>query len=103
MEDQEAEEAEEIIYLTDEIETDMQSEGREDDTSLIYFDNDLYKDLSLAKYLAINYTAADEPLPSSGIDISILDLDSNDLNRADVNSDYHLHRQQIDEILRYRT
>ena len=97
MEDQEAEEAEEIIYLTDEIETDMQSEGREDDTSLIYFDNDLYKDLSLAKYLAINYTAADEPLPSSGDDISILDLDSNDLNRADVNSDYHLHRQQIDE------
>jgi len=97
MEDPEAEEAEEIIYLTDEIDTDLQPEEREDDHSFIYFDNDLYKDLSLSKYLAINYTAADEPLPSSGDDISIIDLGSNDPNQVDLNQDYDLHRQEIDE------
>jgi hypothetical protein len=97
MEDPEAEEAEEIIYLTDEIDTDLQPEEREDDHSFIYFDNDLYKDLSLSKYLAINYTAADEPILKSGNDFSILDLNSDDPNRVDVNSDYDLHRQQIDE------
>ena len=96
-EDPETEEAEEIIYLTDEIETDIQSEGREDDFSLIYFDNDLYKDLSIPKYLAISYAAADEPILESGNDFSILDFDSNEPNRADLNSDYDLHRQEIDE------
>ncbi len=56
--DPEDEETEEIIYLTDEIDTDIQSEERDDDRSYIYYDNDLYKDISLSKYLAINYTAA---------------------------------------------
>ena len=101
VEEPESEEAEEIIYLTDEIDMDIQPEEREDDHSFIYFDNDLYKDLSLSKYLAINYTAADEPILKIGNDFSILDLNSDDPNRVNVNSDYDLHRQQIDESFSY--
>ncbi len=96
-EDSEIKENEEIIYLTDDIDTDSQSEERDDDHSYIFYDNDLYKDLSLSKYLAINYTAADGPIPKSEDDFSILDLDSDDQNQVDVNGDYDLHRQEIDE------
>jgi hypothetical protein len=97
MEDPEVEENEEIIYLTDEIDTDLQSEKRDDDHSYIFYDNDLYKNIFPSDYLTVNYTAADGPTPKSGDDVSILDLDSDDLNPVDVNSDYDLHRQEIDE------
>jgi VCBS repeat-containing protein len=87
----------EIIYLTDDDDTDLNSEERDDDPSLIYFDNDLYKDLSLSTYLNINYTAADGSIQDSGDDLNILYLDSDDPILDDVNADYDLHRQQIDE------
>ena len=88
---------EEILYLTDEDDTDIESEGREDDPSITYYDNDLYKDLSLSKYVNINYTAADGPIAGSGDEISIPNFDGDDPNQVDVNGDYDLHRQQLDE------
>ena len=97
IQDPEIEENEEIIYLTDEMDTDIRAEEREDDLSLHYFDNDLYKDLFLSKYLAINYTAADEPIPKSGDDLSILDLDNDDPNQVEINGDYDVVRQEIDD------
>jgi hypothetical protein len=97
MDDPEIEETEEIIYLTDEIDTNIQSEGREDDRSYIHFDNDLYKNIYPSKYLGNNYTAADGPIPKSGDDFSILDFDSDGPNQVNVNGDYDLLRQEIDE------
>ena len=97
IEDSEIKENEEIIYLTDEMDTDIRTEEREDDHSLLYFDNDLYKNLIPSKYMAINYTAADGPILKSGDNLSILDFDSDDPKQIDVNGDYDLHRQEIDE------
>jgi hypothetical protein len=97
MNDSEIEETEEIIYLTDEVDTDIQPEGREDDPSLIYFGNDLYKDIVPSKYMAVNYTASDEVIPKSGDDFSILDFDSDDPNQLDENGEYDSLRQEIDE------
>ena len=88
---------EEILYLTDDDDMDSQSEKRDDDPSITYYDNDLYKDLSLSKYVNINYTAADGPNLKSEDDLNILYLDSDDSIPVDVNGDYDLHRQQIDE------
>jgi VCBS repeat-containing protein len=88
---------EEILYLTDDDDMDSQSEERDDDPSITYYDNDLYKDLSLSKYVNINYTAADGPNLKSEDDLNILYLDSDDSIPVDVNGDYDLHRQQIDE------
>jgi VCBS repeat-containing protein len=98
MVDAEIEETEEIILLTDEIDTGSQSEGRDDDRSVNYFDNDLYKDMHLSKYLDFNYKAAEnKPLESSGDDFSLLDINSDDPNIVDVNGDYDLLREEIDE------
>jgi hypothetical protein len=96
--DPDAQETEEIIYLTGEDDTGIQSEEREDDSSYIYFDNDLYKEISYAKYLDFNGSAAENaPTAVSLDDISILDLDNDDLKQIDVNDDYDLHRHEIDE------
>ncbi len=83
---------EEIIYLTDDDDTDSQSEERDDDPSITYYDNDLYKDLSLSKYVNINYTAADGSNLKSEDDLNILYLDSDDPIPDDVNGDYDLHQ-----------
>ena len=87
---------EEILYLTDE-DIDSQSEDRDDDPAIVYYDNDLYKDLSLSKYVNINYTAADGSNQSSEDDLNILYLDSDDAIPDDLNGDYDLYRQQLDE------
>ncbi|MHC5118477.1 MAG: putative Ig domain-containing protein, partial [Planctomycetota bacterium] len=98
MQDPATEEAQEIILLTDEINTDSQPEGRDDDRADIYFDNDLYKDMRLSKYLDVNYKAVENaPLASSGDDFSLLDFNSDDPGVVDVNSDYDLLREEIDE------
>jgi len=91
MQDPAIEENPEIIYLTDEYDTDTQSEGRRQDRSYIFFNNDLYKDL---RYMAAD---AHRPIPQSGEDLSVLEFDSDDVNRLDVNGDYDLLRQEIDE------
>ena len=91
MQDSEIKENAEIIYLTDENDTDTQSEGRKEDRSYIFFKKDLYKDI---KYTA---TAANRPIPEGEDNFSILDFDSDDVNRVDVNGDYDLLRQEIDE------
>ena len=91
MQDPEIKENAEIIYLTDENDTDTQSEGRKEDRSYIFFKKDLYKDI---RYTA---TAANRPIPEGEDNFSILDFDSDDVNRVDVNGDYDLLRQEIDE------
>jgi len=91
MQDPEIEEAAAIIYLTDENDTDTQSEGRKEDRSYIFFKKDLYKDL---RYTA---TAANRPIPGGGDNFRVLDFDSDDVNRVDVNGDYDLLRQELDE------
>jgi hypothetical protein len=97
MDDPETGETEEIIYLNNEIDTDLQAEGREDDRSYIYFENDLYKNLNPLKYLANNSAASDGLIPQSGDDFSIIDFASDDPNQVNVNDDYDLLRQELDE------
>ena len=89
MQDPEIEENEEIIDLTDEIDPDSLSEGREDDPSVTFFDNDLYKEIHPSDYLAYNYAAMNEPIPIIEEGFSILDLDnldSDDANPLDLNT-----------------
>ena len=96
--DPQDEETEEIIYLTDEIDRNTQSEGRDDDRGYTYYDNDLYKDISLSNYLHFNsYAAKNEPVVVSLDDISILDFDSDDTDPVVANDDYDSLRQEIDE------
>jgi hypothetical protein len=98
IQDPAAEEAQEIILLTDEINTDSQPDGRDDDRADIYFDYDLYKDRRLSKYLDFNYKAAENTqLASSVDDFSLLDFNSDDPSLVDVNDDYDLLREEIDE------
>ena len=98
MKDPEVAETQEIIYLTDENDTDTQSEEREDDRSYIYFDNDLYKEINYAKYLDLNDKASENaPVAVSLDDFSLIDVDSDDPDQVDVNGDYDLLRQEIDE------
>jgi hypothetical protein len=89
MQDPEIEGNEEIIYLTDENDTDTRSEGRKEDRSYIYYENNLYRD--------IKYTAADRPISETGDDFSVLNIDSEEPIRVDVNGDYDLLRLQMDE------
>jgi VCBS repeat-containing protein len=95
--DAEIEENEEIIDLTDEIDPDSLSEGREDDPSITFFDNDLYKEIHPSDYLAYNFAAINEPIPIIEEGFSILDLDTDDANLVDLNENYDLYRQEIDE------
>jgi hypothetical protein len=99
MEDPDAPESEEIIYLTDEANTEAQPEDRDDDHSLVYYDNDLYKDIYSSKYLAANYTVADSAIPTTADDVNFsnIDFDSDDRNHHDDENEYDLHRQEIDE------
>jgi len=100
MQDPEIEENEDIIDLTDEIDPDSLSEGREDDPSVTFFDNDLYKEIHPSDYLAYNYAAMNEPIPIIEEGFSILDLDnldSDDANPLDLNENYDLHKQEINE------
>ena len=87
--DPEIEENEEIIDLTDEIDPDSLAEGCEDDPSITFFDNDLYKEIHPSDYLAYNYAAANEAIPIIEEGFSILDLDnldSDDANPLDLNT-----------------
>ncbi len=96
--DPQDEETQEIIYLTDEIDRNTQTEGREDDRGYTYYDNDLYKDISLSNYLHINsYAAQNEPVVVSLDDISILDFDGDDSDPVVASDDYDSLRQEIDE------
>jgi hypothetical protein len=95
--DAEIEENEEIIDLTDEIDPDSLSEGREDDPSITFFDNDLYKEIHPSDYLAYNFAAINEPIPIIEEGFSILDLNTDDANLVDLNENYDLYRQDIDE------
>ena len=96
--DPQDEETQEIIYLTDEIDRNTQTEGREDDRGYTYYDNDLYKDISLSNYLNLNGLAAEnESVVVSLDDISILDFDGDDSDPVVANDDYDSLRQEIDE------
>jgi len=89
MNDPAIEENEEIIDLIDEIDPDSLAEGREDDSSITFFDNDLYKEIHPSDYLAYNYAAMNEPIPIIEEGFSILDLDnldSDDANPLDLNT-----------------
>jgi hypothetical protein len=93
-----AEESEEIIYLTDENDTDIHSDRRENDDSYIYFDNDLYKEINSSKYLDLYYASlVKEPTSSSVDEIVYLDFESNDTAQLNINGDYDLLRHEIDE------
>ena len=87
MKDPESEETEDIIYLTDENDADTQSEGRENDRSYIYFDNDLYKEITPENTL--------EPIKLT--DLSIIDFENDDLKRVVANEHYDHFREDIDE------
>jgi hypothetical protein len=98
MKDPQDEESKEIIYLTDEIDRNAQSEERDDDRSYTYYDNDLYKDISLSKYLNFNgFAAENEPVELNLDDINFLDFDSDETDPVVVNEDYDSLRQEIDE------
>ena len=98
-EDPDTPESEEIIYLTDEANTETQTEDRDDDHSLIFYDNDLYKDIYSPKYLAASYTDSDSAIPTTidDINFSILDVDSNDQNPLVDDDEYDLLRSEIDD------
>ncbi len=74
------------------------SKDRKDDRSPIYFDNDLYKDISSIKYLAFSHTAGKIGAnPMGGDDVGSLDFNYDHPNQVDINSDYDLLRQEIDQ------
>ena len=96
--DPQDEETQEIIYLTDEIDRNTQPEGRDDDRGYTYYDNDLYKDISLSNYLSFNGFSSEDATDAVILDnISFLDFDSDDTDPVNVNEDYDLLRQEIDE------
>jgi hypothetical protein len=60
----------------------------------------LYKEIHPSDYLAYNFAAINEPIPIIEEGFSILDLDnldSDDANPLDLNENYDLHKQEIDE------
>ena len=69
----------------------------EDDRSVYFFDNDLYKEIHPTDYLAYNFAAAQGPIPIIEEGFSSFDFDSDDADPLDVNDDYGPHRQGIDE------
>jgi hypothetical protein len=90
------EETVEIIYLIDDNDADNESEGREDDGSYIYFENDLYKDLSY-RLLLNSETGEYEPTAVNLDEIDDIDLNNDDSNRFDQKAKQELLRQKIDE------
>jgi hypothetical protein len=94
----------EILYLTDENDTDTQPEGREDDRSYIYFDNDLYKEITSTNYFDSNYKNSENyKNPENALelnkltDFSAIDFENNDLEQVVAHGDYDLLREEIDE------
>jgi hypothetical protein len=96
--DPDAQETEDIIYLTDEDDTDLQSEEREDDQSYKYFDNDLYKEIISAKHLNFNSNTPENTLELSELaDSGVIDFASDDWQQVVAKEDYILLREEIDE------
>jgi hypothetical protein len=98
--DPEAQDNEEIIYLTDDTDTSVSTEEGDDDRTYIYFDNDLYKEIKSIKHLGMKYRIVENtPIPTIGDDYSIINFDSEDPDRVIADSDFDLLSREIDESL----
>jgi hypothetical protein len=98
MKDLQDEEIQEIIYLTDEIDRNTQSEERDDDRGYTYYDNDMFEGMSSLKYWNLIDSAAQSgPVAVNLDDISFLDFDSEDNDPVILDEDYDALRQEIDE------
>ena len=83
-----------IIFLTEENDTDARSEGHVDERDYIYFDNDLYKEIAAEKYLHFNGEAP-EPNDIDGMDIADTNWD-----QLVNHKDYDRLREDINETFR---
>ncbi|NNL77647.1 MAG: hypothetical protein HKO68_15035, partial [Desulfobacterales bacterium] len=89
-------ETEQIIYLADEIDTDTQSDGRENDRTCASFDHDLYKEINSAKYLDLKAPEDTEKM-NNLTEVSFIDFAKDNLEQVVVNEEYDLLREEIDE------
>ena len=87
-----------IIYLTDNDNKGYDSGERRTKGEIVYFDNDLYKDMSALQYLKLGSPDPDyRPVSSSEYDFSKIDFDSSDAHPAKAYQDYDLLKNQIEE------
>ncbi|MCP4117586.1 MAG: tandem-95 repeat protein [Desulfobacteraceae bacterium] len=93
-----AETTEENIDLSNDTHGDTQPKDRGDDRPPIFFKNDLYREISSLKYSNFNYmTGKNAPTAMDGDELPSLDFNSSNHNRIEINRDYDLMRQQIDQ------
>jgi hypothetical protein len=91
------ENTEEILYLTDENDSEGQRD-RENNSGYVYYDNDLFKEITAQKYLDLNYKDSKISLELDNLpDFSSIDFESNELRLLAENGDYDRLRQEIDE------
>jgi hypothetical protein len=95
---EEVEGSEEIFLLTEEVETDIQPEGRHDVRFSIDFGNALNKDINLAKYVKYNYTAPEnKPIQRSASEFNPIEFNTHDPKAVEINDGYDVLRQELDE------
>jgi hypothetical protein len=94
----EVEGTEEVILLTDEVDMDTQPEGRHDARSSINFGKAPYKDINFAKYVKNTISAPEhKPIQGSATEFNLIDFKTHDPKAVEVNDGYDVLRQELDE------
>ena len=94
---EDTENTEGIRYLTDENNSDTES-ARHETNGLIFFDNNLYKEISAGNYLDYNYKVDKNTFDTNNFSIiNDVDFENNELQQIIENGDYDLLRDEIDE------
>jgi VCBS repeat-containing protein len=92
-------ETEEIIYLTDYIVTG--SEERKNDRNDTFYNNDLEKEISSAKYLNLKEKVSERAAKNDELaNVSLIDFENDDLDQIVSKQDYDQLREEIDETYR---
>ena len=98
MNDPQSGETQDIIYFTDDQDSDTQRAEREDRRSYTYFDNDLYKEITAEEHWHVNFKAPEvSPVNNELADIDGIDIAHEEWERLVNNEEYDHLREEIDE------
>ncbi|RLB78527.1 MAG: hypothetical protein DRH06_01430, partial [Deltaproteobacteria bacterium] len=88
---------ENILYLTDENDSGNESSRDGENNGLIFFDHNLYKDISAANHLDYHYKINQGNFDINDFSVDEIDFEDNRLQRIIDNGNYDQLRDEIDE------
>ncbi|MCD6188429.1 MAG: VCBS domain-containing protein, partial [Desulfuromusa sp.] len=86
-----------ILYLTDENDSDNESSGRGENNDLLFFDHNLYKEISAANHLNYHFGINKGNFDTNDFSVDDINFEDNELQRIIDNGAYDQLRDEIDE------